>query len=111
MFLGVRSLRLKISLQLLSSSAHTGGSGSRGRLGLLSGGRGRATLSGLPDVVGHAVRQPVSLSGGGQRLVTVSQTQRLLAPHLAEQPASVAASAELEGGFVVGARRQLSAVL
>jgi len=78
---------------------------------LLSVSRGRTSLSGFADMIGLAARQPVSLSGGGQRLITVSETNGLLAPCVCKQPPSVSLSAGAGGGTVLGARPPLSAVL
>lgn len=101
---------MRASLHLLSSSAHTLGSGSRSWLRLLSDNEGRASLSGLPsiDLVAH---QSVSLSGGGQHLVAVSETDGPLTPHTAKQPASVSASAGLGKGISVRGFCPLSAEL
>ena len=117
---------MRASLQLVSSSAHTLGSGSlgwllssartlgSGSLGwlrLLSVSRRWASLSGLPNFIGCITRQSVSLSGGGQRLITVSETSWLLTLCFTKQPASVSASAGLRRGFIVRACCPLSAEL
>ncbi|CAB1448763.1 unnamed protein product [Pleuronectes platessa] len=90
---------------------YTWGSGSLGWLRLMSVSMRRASLSGLPNIIGYIACQSVSLSGGGQRLITVSETDGLLAPCFPKQPASVSASADLRKGFVVRACCPLSAVL
>lgn len=103
---------VRACLLLLSPSAlHTRGSGSLGLRGPLSVSGGQTSLSGLLDLLSHVARQPVSLSGGGESLVTVSETNGLFALHFPKQPTSVSASAGERAGFVVGARPLLSAVL
>lgn len=105
---------MRASLRPLSPSVPTLGSGSGGRLRLLSDGQGRASLSGLPDV-GALARRAASRSGGGQRLATASEPDGLLVPCAAKQPASVSASAGRSSssisGVGVGGLRPLSAEL
>lgn len=112
---GIKSSRPLVSLfhslLMISFSVDTKGSGSWCWLRLWSVSRRWASLSGLNSVMGFSANQPMSPSGGGQRLVTVSETRGLLAPHPAKQPASVSTSAGLGRGAVVSAVCPLSAVL
>ncbi|KAF6728634.1 hypothetical protein FQA47_001199 [Oryzias melastigma] len=79
----------------MAGLGHSRSSGGSGSWGWLSGSGRRASLSALNDDIGRLARQSLSLSGGGQRLVTVSETERLLASCVAKQFASVSASAGL----------------
>lgn len=89
------------------SGLGTLGSGSDGRL--RSGSRGPASLSGLPELA--VALAPLSLSGGWEGLLTVSETGPLAVGALAaEQLPSVSVSAGGVGG-ASGLALPLSAVL
>lgn len=111
MFLVLIWTEIRASLQLLSSSAFIEWSGSLSWLRLSSVNRRWASLSVLPNNTVCIAHQSLSLSGGGQRSITVSETDRLLTSLTAKQPASVSASAGMRRGFAVRAFSPLSAVL